>query len=147
MAVPGLEFQIFSPRSWRACKYQVKEFGILLEGNRDLLTVTNSLIYERRHFPLEYTQINCTSIKEVSKPFLFLWALVKPLGLVPLYAVKTVYAIWLSFGVSSCRVSGHEPHPCLKYTWQSFSGCTFFMPPLHSEVMDLCIGVILSKVI
>lgn len=54
-----------------------------------------------------------------------------------------------SFGVSSCRVSGHEPHqlPCLKYTWQSFSGCTFFMPPLHSEVMDLCIGVILSKVI
>lgn len=97
MAVPGLEFQIFSPRSWRAYKYQVKEFGILLEGNRDLLTVTNSLIYERRHFPLEYTQINCTSIKEVSKPFLFLWALVKPLGLVPLYAVKTVYAIWLQF--------------------------------------------------
>jgi len=51
--------------------------------------------------------------------------------------------------LEACRVSGHEPHqlPCLKYTWQSFSGPTFFMPPLLSEVMDLCNGVILCRVI
>ena len=52
MAVLGLELQIFSPRSWRAPKCQLKEFGILLEGNKDWLTMTNSLIYERRHFLL-----------------------------------------------------------------------------------------------
>lgn len=85
----------FSARSWRAAKCQVKEFGILLEGDRELLTRSNSLIYERRHFPLEYTQRSCASIKAVFKPLPFLWALVKLLGLVLLYVVNTICAVWL----------------------------------------------------